>query len=135
MALMEWTSAYTVNVKSFDQHHQHLFDLLNTLHEAMREGKGRKVIDEILAALSAYAERHFAAEEESMRKTRYPGIEAHQLEHKKFFVTVSRLLKQHQAGMGANSQEVVTFLQEWLKHHIAKTDRAYGPHMQANGVH
>jgi hemerythrin len=46
-------------VALFDQHHQHLFDLL---HESMREGRCSEVIDEIIDALMDYAGRHFAAE-------------------------------------------------------------------------
>jgi hemerythrin-like metal-binding protein len=100
----------------------------------MREGRSRKVIDEIIAALNGYADRHFAMEEDLMRRTRYPGIEAHVLEHKKFHLTVARLQKRHRSGLIARSHEVVGFLQEWLKHHIAKTDRAYGPHLIRHGV-
>jgi|SRR4051794_28503950 hemerythrin-like metal-binding protein len=134
MALITWTESYTVQVALFDQHHQHLFDLLNTLHESMREGRGSEVIDEIIDALVDYAGRHFAAEEEALYRTRYPAMNAHVLEHKKFHATVSRLQKQHRAGTHALSHEVVSFMQEWLKHHIARTDRAYGPHLLSHGV-
>jgi hemerythrin len=134
LALIEWTEAYSVNVDLFDKHHQHLFDLLNTLHECMREGKSREVIEEVLNALVDYAERHFAAEEDLMRRTMYPDMQAHAVEHRKFYVTVSRLQKQHQADLPARSHEVVTLIQEWLKNHILKTDRAYGPHMVEHQV-
>ena len=98
----------------------------------MREGRSYEVMDEIIDALVDYAERHFAAEEELMRRTEFPGIQAHVLEHQKFYMTISRLQKQHRAGLPARSHEVVTFMQEWLKHHIMKTDRAYGEHVIAH---
>jgi hemerythrin len=134
MALMEWTPSLSVNVKVFDEHHQHLFDLLNTLHDSMRVGKGREVIDEILSSLADYTQRHFSAEEAVLKKTNYAGLSSHLVEHKKFIATVARLQKQSRDGVGSQTHEVVTFLQDWLKNHIMKSDRAYGPHMTANRI-
>src|SRR5271157_2886782 len=41
MALVTWDQSYSVSVKKLDEQHQKLFSLLNTLHEAMRQGKGQ----------------------------------------------------------------------------------------------
>jgi hemerythrin-like metal-binding protein len=100
----------------------------------MKVGKGREVIEEILSALADYTERHFSAEEAVMRKTKYAAIDVHMAEHKKFIATIASLRKKFDQGIGSQTQEVVTFLQDWLKNHILKTDRAYGPHMAANRV-
>jgi hemerythrin-like metal-binding protein len=135
MPLVEWTPSLSVDVKEFDAHHQHLFDLLNTLHDCMRVGRGHEVIDEVVNALDDYAKRHFSAEEKLMRRTGYSALHAHKIEHARFIATVARLQKLTKSGRGAaQTHKVVTFLQEWLKHHIAKTDRAYGPHMVANRI-
>jgi hemerythrin len=134
MALMEWRESYSVNVKVFDQHHQHLFDLINTLHDSMRVGKGREALDEVLHALEDYAQRHFSAEETLMRKTGYDGLTAHALEHRKFMDKVHSLIDQHESGKTVVTQALMTFLCDWLKTHIAMTDRGYTPHMVAHRV-
>ena len=134
MPLMEWTPSLSVNVKQFDEHHQHLFDLLNTLHDCMRVGKGREVVDEIVDALADYAKKHFAAEELVMAKTNYLGLTAHRAEHRKFIATVDRIQKQSSDHRSVQTHEVISFLQGWLKNHIMKSDRAYGPHMVANRI-
>ena len=131
MALVEWTQSYSVNVKKFDEHHQHLFDLLNSLHDSMKVGKGREVIEEILNALADYADRHFAAEEAEMRRVGYAGLASHAAEHRKFMEKVHGLVKQHHGGQMVVTQEVLNFVCDWLKTHIAKTDRGYVPHMVA----
>lgn len=134
MALMEWRESYSVNVKVFDQHHQHLFDLINKLHENMRVGKGHEVLDETLRSLVDYAQRHFTAEEELLKKTGYAGLPAHMVEHRKFMDKVNSLVEQHKNGKIVVTSALLTFLCDWLKTHIAMTDRGYGPHMAAHRI-
>lgn len=134
MALIEWTESYSVNVKQFDQHHQHLFDLINSLHDSMRLGQGRKVIGETLDALVDYTDKHFNAEEEVMRRTGYAGMAAHIEQHKAFRAKAHELARRQHSGGGVVTQEVLDFMRDWLKTHIQRTDRAYTQHMQSSGV-
>ena len=38
------------------------------------------------------------------------------------------------AGETVLSQDVITFLENWLIKHIKGTDKKYGPHLNKNGV-
>ena len=40
MALLTWTTEYSVAVEAIDKQHQKLFAMLNELHDAMKSGKG-----------------------------------------------------------------------------------------------
>ena len=48
MSFIEWDEKYSVQVKEIDEQHQKLIGLINTLHDAMRDGKGRDVISGII---------------------------------------------------------------------------------------
>ena len=74
MALVTWDQSYSVSVKKLDEQHQKLFSLLNTLHEAMRQGKGQAVVEDTLGELALYIVTHFRAEEELLRKSELSGI-------------------------------------------------------------
>ena len=51
MALIEWNDEYSVKVKEIDQQHMKLVNLINELHLAMKEARGREVVGKILTGL------------------------------------------------------------------------------------
>ena len=125
MAIVTWSETYSVKIKSIDEQHQKLFDLINTLHEAMAAGKGRQVLADVLKELADYTDTHFAYEESLMTRFAYPGYLAHKPQHERLMAQVKDLQRRQQAGEMALSLEVSQFLKEWLTDHILKTDQKY----------
>jgi hemerythrin len=134
MALIAWDQSYGVKVKQCDVEHQKLFDLLNSLHDAMRAGKGRAILTQIVAQLHDYTKTHFAAEEALMERAHYPGLPGHHLEHQRFIARVAEFEKDLAAGRG-NAVAVLEFLTDWLGKHIKKVDQSYSAHLNASGIH
>jgi hemerythrin len=134
MGLVTWDQSYSVKVKCCDEQHQKLFQLLNALHDAMRVGKGRSVIGQIVAELSDYARTHFQAEEALMERANYPGLAGHRVEHHRFVGRVAEFQKDLDAGTGGNSVAVLEFLKNWLVKHIKKLDQSYSAHLNAHGI-
>src|SRR5665647_697844 len=89
MPLIQWTSILSVNVAEIDQQHQKLIALINNLNDAMRKGKGKESLAEIIDELSNYAANHFAFEEKYFDKFGYPAATSHKLEHTNFVKKVS----------------------------------------------
>jgi hemerythrin len=54
MALITWSDEYQLGIKEIDAQHQKLVAMINTLHNAMKEGRGKDVIQPILNELLAY---------------------------------------------------------------------------------
>lgn len=131
MALVTWNPSYSVSVKKLDQQHQRLFALLNTLHEAMRQGKGQAIVQDTLRELATYAVTHFRAEEELLQKTNYPGFAAHQAEHQSFVARVNQFTEDLKAGRNTSAIAVVGFIKDWLAEHILRTDRSYSAYLNA----
>lgn len=129
-----WESKYSVGIASIDSEHKKLIGLINDLHAAMAQGRGRAVVGKILDGLAAYTVTHFANEEAMMRLHSYPGYERHKAIHDKLVEQVKGMRDEFHAGDTTISLEVLTFLQKWLIDHIQGVDQQYSPHMRAAGA-
>ena len=134
MALIEWNDSLKVNIGVIDGQHRELVHLTNDLNEAMKEGKAKSALGEIVAALVRYTATHFSTEEQYFDRFAYPERTAHKKEHAEFVTKVSGFQKGFEAGRIALSIEVVNFLAQWLKGHIAGTDKAYAPFLIEHGL-
>lgn len=133
MALITWNDTFSVKVKQFDDQHKKLVEYINQLHDAMKAGKGRDAQVTILTNLINYTKTHFAAEEALMKQHSYPDFETHKKEHNSLTMQVLDIQKQIQGG-AALPQNLLNFLVDWLKKHIAGMDKTYGPYFNGKGV-
>jgi methyl-accepting chemotaxis protein len=133
--LIEWNQKMSVGVREIDEQHMKLVGMLNDLHGAMLSDQGKEALGAILDRLVAYAASHFAHEEKLFEQTGYPASAAHIAEHRALAERALEIQAKHKAGVaGTLSMEVLTFLKTWLLKHIGGSDRAYGPHLNANGI-
>lgn len=119
-----WTEAMSTGVIEVDNQHKELFSQVNLLMEAMRQGKGREKIDELLDYLTGYAVRHFATEERWMDKLGCPAAAENKKQHADFVAKFTQLREKLTAS-GASSAmvlEMSNFLGNWLAAHISRTD-------------
>ena len=134
MPLFTWNPSYSVKVKRFDDDHQQLFSIINELHDGMKAGKGKDILQEVLSKLLRYTERHFTAEEEVMQKLSYPHLAAQIEQHRRFTTKIKETAEQYKAGTVGLSVEVLDFLTKWLAQHIVGVDKQYSDFMNARGV-
>jgi hemerythrin-like metal-binding protein len=134
MSLITWNDSYSVKVNEMDNQHKKLVDLINTMHDAMKVGKGKEIIGEISKALLDYTKRHFNAEEMLMKLHNYPGYEEQKRVHNQLVSEILDIQKKFEAGT-VISQEVITFLKNWLVNHIQGMDQKYGSYLNIKGVH
>ena len=134
MALIQWSSAVSVNVKKFDDQHKKLVDLVNQLHDAMKVGQGSAVLGVVLQSLISYTGTHFADEEQMMKAHAYPDFAKHKAEHDKLVSQVLELQGKFQNGTAMITMNVLTFLKDWLVTHIQGEDKKYGVFFNAKGL-
>lgn len=134
MALFAWNIKYSVNIKIIDDQHQKLVELLNTLHEKMKEGKGKESLKSILDELINYTLVHFKTEEDYFDKYRYPDSKAHKEEHAILVRQVRAIKKELDEGRTVLTVDVLEFLKEWLTSHIMESDKKYSPFFNSNGI-
>lgn len=127
MPIISWSSAIAINDVDVDTQHKKLFGLINDLHDAMSQGKGKEILGKVLDGLIDYTKTHFSYEQNRMQKENYVGYVAHKAEHDKFTAKVVDLQDQYKTGKYSMTIEVSTFMKDWLVSHIQVNDRkAFG---------
>lgn len=134
MALMEWDNSFSVNVAVIDNQHQKLFYMINELHDAMKQGKGKDIIGIIINKLFAYAGSHFTTEEKYFDQFKYPEAAVHKIDHIEFVKKISEFKSGFDNGKITLSIEVMNFLRDWLKNHIKVVDKKYGSFFNEKGL-
>ncbi|MGE5351229.1 MAG: bacteriohemerythrin, partial [Acidobacteriota bacterium] len=127
MAFITWNSKLSVGISEIDNQHMKLVGYINDLHDAMKIGKAKDKMAEILQNLVNYTIHHFTLEEKYMSQASYPGLLSHRKEHADFIKKVSDFQKTFNNGSAFVSIDVLNFLREWITHHILETDQKYSP--------
>ena len=134
MALMQWNEKMSVGVIELDADHKELIKVINQLGANAEDEARRSATRQSLFALLRYAEYHFAREEKVMAACQYPDIREHELEHRDFVKRINRLHRRFDEGpeeaAAIVDEALLTFLQDWLKHHILIEGMAYRPHAE-----
>ncbi|MDR3563390.1 MAG: bacteriohemerythrin [Negativicutes bacterium] len=130
MALIDWNNQLSVNVPALDAEHKKLVAMLNSLHDAMKTGKGRAQLPVLLNEATTYAVEHFAHEEQLMTQHGYPDFAAHKDAHEKFIKQVASFKEQMANNMLLTS-EVLQVLRDWIVTHIGTVDKKYSPCLSA----
>lgn len=134
MALLDWNDKFSVTIRKFDDQHKKLVGMVNQLHDAMKVGKGREVLGDILQSLAQYTITHFGDEEQLMKLHNYPEYEEHKKEHNNLVLQVKETLEAHRQGKNILTQNIMEFLKKWLTDHILDSDKKYGPFLKSKGV-
>lgn len=129
----KWSPDYSVNIKTIDNQHQELVNILNRLFVAVSKREGDRAIAGILDALVSYTQTHFALEERLMRQAKYKDLEPHIAEHRKLLAELDQLAKKHMLEDKPIYFEMLTFLKTWLKEHIKGVDTKYSAALQEVG--
>lgn len=120
-----WQDEYSVGVRVLDEHHRHIFQLLNRLQEALLLDQGRDGLGFLLDELIAYVRWHFAAEELMMQAFGFPEALAHELDHERQLRVLLALREQYADGGEQLVTQLLEYMGSWLIRHIFTTDRHY----------
>lgn len=122
MTFMRWTEDLELPHEGINTQHKALVGAVNALHATRDAGNDADPLD-ILVFLTNYTDEHFRDEEALMRAANYPGLDAHRERHAALLDDVQRRVQRYIAGEDADLDELLTFLDGWLRHHIAGADR------------
>lgn len=134
MDLIQWQPSFSVGVEMIDEQHRLLVKMINDLYAALGAGESRKALEKMISRLSVYAAMHFAREEHYFTLFAYPQTKAHMQAHDDFEDQVYQFERDFKAGKQELSIEIMNFLSTWLVEHITKTDRQFGPFLNARGI-
>ncbi|MEO5336986.1 MAG: bacteriohemerythrin [Magnetospirillum sp. WYHS-4] len=128
---MPWSEAFSLGIRVLDNDHRQLFDIINSLHDAVHRQADQKMVGAILDALVSYAESHFEREEGYQERCGYPRRIEHGIEHKRFTGVVYGLKRQYErTPETVVGRDVLAFLKAWLEKHILVEDMAFVPYLR-----
>ena len=129
-----WSEKYYVGIAFADAQHKQLVDIINRLHQALSEGKGRKVAGKTLDDLIRCARAHFAEEEKVLQSWGYPDFLAHHSQHECLAYRVFEFYQELMSDDASMSARCVDFLKDWLGEEILDADMKFAPFLKGKGV-
>jgi hemerythrin-like metal-binding protein len=123
--LIAWDPArMSSGVESVDNQHRELIAMINRLHRACLQKKGREEVREMLRLLAEYVQNHFRHEEELMERHQCPVKARNKNAHRDFLATFQKLSAKFDAQ--GDSTAILLDLRElvadWLARHICHVD-------------
>lgn len=134
MAFINWDNSFSVNVLEIDGQHLKLVEMLNEIHDSIKQGKGSEVVGKIVDDMIDYTKIHFTTEEKYFAEYKYPASLEHIREHNDFVRRVSEFKKEADQGKHGLSIEVMLFLKDWLLNHIKVSDKQYSSFFNERGL-
>ncbi|MBO5351934.1 MAG: hemerythrin family protein [Lachnospiraceae bacterium] len=130
--MYEMKPEYMTGITMIDEEHRQLFDYANQVYELLQSefiaDKYDNIAD-VLQKLRDYTKKHFADEEAYMESIQYKQVFMQKVQHQEF---INRLDSWNLDEIDAmeNQDEVIeemlTFLTDWLIHHILELDTQIG---------
>ncbi|GAB4264588.1 bacteriohemerythrin [Deferrisoma sp.] len=133
---MQWEAKMATGIAKVDAQHKELIRQVNELMDAMKAGKGRQIIGDVLAFLGKYAVEHFATEEALMQRHGYPGYAEHKAVHEAFKKDFGALAAEYDRNPEKLSVtiQVQHRVMDWLRDHILGIDQKLGAFLREKGV-
>jgi len=135
MALAKWNDVYSVKIDKLDAQHKKVFEMINSLADAMRKGQGAEAIQPTLAKLMKHFRIHVKNEESVLLRTGYPELSAHKEEHRQYQLRLGRLKTDMEKTGNHDTVALLHILSDMILNHMLQTDLAYSADMNANGIH
>ncbi len=134
MALLAWSKRYSVGVKALDDQHVAFIGFLNELHAAMLKGQAGSIAGPLLAKLTRLAQEHFDTEERLFASTQYPAQAEHRALHQELTRQVGEHVARFKQGDTGVHLELLRFMRDWLRQHMAEEDQKYTEWLNEHGV-
>ena len=122
MSLINWKDEFNLGIAEVDYEHRELIELINALHDRMKQGAGH---DEVVAALGEiYAQiaAHFALEEKMMRETRYMAYAEHKQDHETLLDDLRDLMDEVEDDGSFDEVQLSVDLERWFSDHFQTHD-------------
>lgn len=116
-----WDDSLSVGDELVDSQHKKLVGLIAAISEYIPDAKDQHVMNEAIE----YAGFHFNDEEAYMAKIGYPGLPAHQTEHKRLTTILLGFQKDCEEGR-MNMFSFKQFMFRWVLDHIMGADKKIG---------
>lgn len=130
--MYEMKPEFFTGIEMIDSEHRQLFDYANQIYELLHAefvpDKYDNMID-ILGKLREYAKKHFADEEAYMESIQYKKLFTQKMQHQAFVEELDKIDLDEISEIENQDEkigELLTFVTDWLIHHILEVDTQIG---------
>lgn len=127
--LISWNDSFSVGIVEMDNQHKQLVAILNDLYALLQSKSSSDELGKVLSRLVSYTKKHFADEEEFIKKHSYPDVSSQIREHKAFVDKIQNFKNDYDSGKTTISVSITSFLKDWLMNHISISDKKYGDYI------
>ncbi len=122
MKLIEWQEEFSLGIASVDHEHRELIELINSLHDTMRESSSTAAVLETLGEIYAQIASHFALEEKHMREHRYPAFNEHKQDHEALLDDLRDIMDEIEADGWFDEARLSQDMRRWFNEHFSTHD-------------
>jgi len=129
--LVTWSATYSVGIKTIDDQHKMLLNLVNDMYNHVTDDKKAEqaYFQDIIRQAVNYVKIHFATEEKIMRAVKFQGYPEHKRAHDSFILSVVDTIRDFKDGKKVTLISFTHFLKDWILSHIAIMDKQYFEHL------
>jgi hemerythrin-like metal-binding protein len=127
MAFIEWKEDMSVGLDALDEDHKVLIRIINSIEAGSGDEPARpEIVNKAIADLERYASFHFDREEKVMEACGYMELSNHKVAHNAFLTDLGGIARRFERNPSwKNYNQLLSYLTNWLVHHIMVQDRAY----------
>ncbi len=122
MSLIEWKPEFSVGNASVDLEHVELIELINDLHEMMKQRETQQRVLDSLGEIYTQISAHFALEEKIMRDARYVDYESHKADHESLLDQLLDIMDGVEDDGSYDEKRLSTGLEHWFSEHFRTHD-------------
>jgi len=121
MKTVRWREQFETGLEPIDTQHRQLFEGLDRLAKTIQSEAPGRQLDQELSSIAQHLIKHCQTEETLMKEAGFPSRVLHANQHQEVVLQVRDIQYRHAKGQPVGL-EAVSFLGEWLDHHICESD-------------
>ncbi|MBM2815830.1 MAG: hemerythrin [Ignavibacteria bacterium] len=134
MPFIKWDDKYLIGFNIIDDAQKKFVAGVNELHDAVKANRGNEVFIRFIYWLADYVSKSLKHEENIMEQHGYPDIDVHISEHEMFTREINDYFFDFETGVKLHVDEILEFLEKWVKSHLMEFDQEFGAFLVAKGV-
>lgn len=132
---IKWDKSLETGVELIDRQHMEFISRLNSVSEAMLQGRGSEEVSNTVRFLEDYVKTHFEAEENLMAGSVYPAF----FEHRKMHAVFAEMTEKIKAAVSeqdfkyGSAVGIHKAMSTWIVNHIKSEDSKIGKYLRSKG--
>lgn len=128
--MLSWNDKLSVGVAEIDRQHKQMMFIINSIGEQIKNEADFANISPIIDELVAYTQRHFAYEENLLKKNNCPDFEAHKKNHALLLKEITDWRDKAKDSSPEKLKALMNILRVWFPGHILNADKKHAGYFE-----